>query len=130
MGDHGQGRTNTMKFITQLLHPKVKVKIIERDPLRITLAEWQASPDMTQLAKLALNNKTVRQMLDVLWANQMGKWAMSMNVSLEQRAVHSALCEGYAMALNDFEALGMYRKPDQPLEATFEPPVEEYEQSQ
>jgi hypothetical protein len=96
-----------------------KVQIIKRDPLRITMSEWRSSQELTRLAQSVLQDRSVRQMLDILHHNQMGKWAISPTVSLEERAVRSALCEGYVLALNDFENLAVYQKPAKEIEATF-----------
>jgi hypothetical protein len=102
---------------------------IPRDPYRITLREWRASKDMVKEAQIALANTTVRRMADVLRNNHIGSWAISMNTPIDQRAMHAARCEGYALALNDLESLATYDPYEKEVEADYgAPEVEELTQ--
>jgi 16S rRNA A1518/A1519 N6-dimethyltransferase RsmA/KsgA/DIM1 with predicted DNA glycosylase/AP lyase activity len=107
-----------------LFKPKPKpepavIRIIERDPLRVTTAEWRGNKDLVSQARIALASKTVRQMLDCMRHNHVGKLVANPGLPAEVRSVQLGIAEGYSMALNDFEALGMFETPTEPLKADF-----------
>lgn len=101
--------------------PVVQIKIIQRDPLRVTMREWRSSPDMVRQSAQALANPTIRQMIDICRLNHIGQWALDPSISLNERAIRSAMNEGYGLGLNDFEALGTIEKPVEPIHADFAP---------
>jgi hypothetical protein len=106
---------------------ETRVQIIARDPLRLTVEEFQADKNLAHLAAKTLSDPMVRQMLDTLRASHPQN-AMVVNVSDAQaRSIHLGRIEGYGMALNDFEALGKHKVPLEPLEAEFKDEEEKAE---
>jgi hypothetical protein len=104
---------------------ETRVQIIARDPLRLTVEEFQADKNLAHLAAKTLSDPMVRQMLDTLRASHPQN-AMVVNVSDAQaRSIHLGRIEGYGMALNDFEALGKHKVPLPTLEAEFKEEEEE-----
>lgn len=77
---------------------------------------------MVKLALTALRSAEVRLMLDVLRNRHLGR--MTAMGTMEQRAFHLCRCEGYRLALDDFEALGQLETPKEQIEADFRPPDE------
>lgn len=98
---------------------KIRLQIISRDPFRVTMDEWRKSEECCRAAQLALANPTIRQMADILRTSHLANWALPPETSIEHRAIHAAKCEGYGLALNDFEALAVFVKPSEQIEATF-----------
>jgi hypothetical protein len=107
---------------TAFRHREVRIQIVTRDPLRLTMEEWRSQPDLVKLAKGVIVQPEVRQMLDVLRTSHLATYTGV--GTLEQRALHLSRCEGYNLALANFEALAMFEKPKEELEATFEPQEE------
>lgn len=98
---------------------KVQVRIITRDPMRLTIFEWRADPAMCRAAREALSNQVIRQMLDVLRTSHPVNYVLAA-ANQEARAYHQAQCEGYTLALNDLESLSKHEAPRGELEAGFE----------
>lgn len=99
-----------------------QVRIAERDPCRLRLTEWRSSPDLTGQARRCLSDVHFRTMLDVLDREHPAGIVLPDNASIEMRAVWQARCEGYTMAIANIESMAIYNKPEEALEATFEPP--------
>lgn len=104
-----------------------RVQIIRRDPLRLTLAEFRSSAELTQQARRALADPFVRQLLDVARTEHLAHYLSLGQSSLKERAMQHARAEGYGMALNNLEAMGQYVEPAEALTETFEPPETEAE---
>lgn len=107
--------------------PVAKVRILPRDPFRVTLREWRSNPELCKAAHTALANPIIRQMLDCLRTNHIGMWVIPDDTPLEVRAIRAAKCEGYGMTLNDLEAMASYAKPAEQIEATFDDDNTEFE---
>jgi hypothetical protein len=69
-------------------------------------------------------------MLDVLDHSHPVHIVLNGPVTLESRAIIQARCEGYTMCIADLENMGIYDQPKQALEATFDPPEEETNETQ
>jgi len=106
-----------MKRFLNWLRPKstVRVQIIQRDPLRMSMEEWRSNPELCRKAELALKDPVVRQMLDVLWHDHIARWVPSKpgDVLLACRA------EGWNLALNAFESLAKHEKPIDNIPVTY-----------
>lgn len=101
------------------------VKVVNRDRSQLRLAEWQRDASRTSLAVNVLSDPDVRLMLDVVANEHPSSNVLSDDVNPNVRLVHQARGEGYTMALSNLEALAQFRKPQEALEATFEPPEEQ-----
>lgn len=99
--------------------PSQKLQVIQRLSSRVRLHEWRSSPDLVTSARKVLNDGTLQTMMDVL-KNEHPFNTTLYNVSIEERAVVQARTEGYAMALANLEAMGVFQKPTEPIEATYE----------
>src|SRR5678815_2579098 len=100
-------------------------QVVQRDPCRLRLHEWRSSPDLAIQARKLLSDPIMRTMLDVVDTEHPANMVLSDSTTIENRAVWQSRCEGYTMALANFESMGIYQKPKQELEATFEPPETE-----
>lgn len=98
-----------------------RVEIIRRDPLRLTIDEWRSDQNLCHEAERALASPVVRQMVDACRASSLANWAVPIDMPIDQRGIHQAKCEGYVMALNDFEDLAKFNKPPDQLVETFAP---------
>lgn len=117
-----------LKRLKAYFRPRaVQIQVISRDPFRLNLREWRASKDMVKEAQIALADPVVRRMADVLRNNHIGNWAISLSTPVDQRAMHAARCEGYALALNDLESLAVYDPYEKELESDFGVPEVETE---
>lgn len=104
--------------------PKVRldVKTVAIDPLKLRLGEWQADQKLTNAAAKLLMDPTFQLMLQVNRNESPAFMALTLEVSLESRALHQARIEGFNMALRNFEAMGVHQPiHDTELTATFEP---------
>jgi len=97
----------------------VQIRIVQRDPFRVTVEEWRGSEELCMAAHKALNDPNVRRMLDTLRNSHLGMYDMPADFSSEQRSIKSAVIEGFGIALNTFESLAVHKKPQEPIEATF-----------
>jgi hypothetical protein len=93
------------------------------------MQDWRKSEECCRAAQLAIANPTVRQLLDILRTTHLGNWALAPNTSIEARAIHAAKCEGYGLALNDFEALAIFDQPREEVPSTFDPDNMELQES-
>lgn len=102
--------------------PPVHAVIVPRDVCRMTMAQWRATPDLCAGAAKALHDPAVRHMLDILRTEHLANYLSTQPMTIEERAIISARAEGYCIALNNFEMLGKFETPKEPLEETFEAP--------
>ena len=100
----------------------VKVFIVRRDRITLSLDEWRSTPSPVAQARELLATPLMKDMLLVLRQQHLGMICVPSNAPVEVAAAVQRQTEGYQMALNNLEALGVYAKPAEPLEATFEPP--------
>jgi hypothetical protein len=107
-------------FVRHALLP-VKVQIVPRDPLRITLDEWRKEPSLVKEAMDVLRDQRVRRMLDCLRTSHMAFNTAPLTMQQDALASLWRQNEGYQLALNNFEALGSLQKAEEALESTFEP---------
>ena len=106
-------------FKKALRRVEQSVHIAERERSNITLRDWQSDKSLTISAREHLSQPALQFMLDVLRNEHPGKWALS-NADVEARALHQARCEGYEMALANFEALGNFVPLREPLQAEYQ----------
>ncbi len=107
------------KLFSRKSKPQVRLQIVQRDVFRVSMQDWRKSEECCRAAQLALANPTIRQMTDILRTAHLGNWALAPNTSIEARAIHAAKCEGYGLALNDFEALAIFDQPREEVPSTF-----------
>jgi len=96
-------------------------QVVPRDICRLRLAEWKSSTELVLQAKNCMNDVLFRRMIDVLENEHPASIVLMDNTSLETRAIWQARCEGYTMALANIDAMTVYNKPTESLEATFDP---------
>lgn len=96
-----------------------EVRIIQRDPFRITVQEWRTNEELCRTAQGALKDPTVRRMLDTLRNSHLGMYDMPVDLTSDQRSIRAAVIEGFGTALNTFELLAVHQKPQEPIEADF-----------
>lgn len=107
--------------------PKVEYRVIPRDIQRMKLDEWRQTPHCVNLAKKFLNDPEFRMLLDVVKNEHPGRYALSSESTLEERAIMQAKTEGFMLALNRLEATAEPFKLQPQIEATYEPPEDELE---
>lgn len=100
---------------------KIVVRIIQRDPFRVRMADWRSNKDLVKMAHEVLRDQRVRQMLDCLRNEHIAFYSLPLNVEPGQCAALFRQSEGYQAALNNFEALGTILEETPQLEATFSP---------
>ena len=100
-------------------------QVVRRDPCRIRMEEWRSTPDLVKLAGAALSDPIMRQLVDVLRNEHLANDCCPGLIPIEQRAILQARAEGYSICLNNLESLAVFQKPQEQLEATFEPQSDE-----
>lgn len=103
---------------------KYEVRIIKRDPCRLRMHEWRSDEALANLAHKVLWSPEFRQMLDVV-ERECPSNMFLVGASTQARAEAQCRIEGYLMALTNLEKLGIFEKPTEPIESTFEVPEEE-----
>ena len=84
----------------------------------MTLDDWRQDKVLCTQAGAVLASPIVRQMLQVLH-NSHPAFQVMVRGDTNERAMQQARCEGYTMALADFESMGQQNIVNQPLEAGF-----------
>jgi len=87
--------------------PKTQIRIIEREPFRLTVADWRQDEGLVGVASSVLKSPSLIQMMQVLRNSHPALEVMDVNASPNDRMVQQARCEGYTQALKDFESLGI-----------------------
>ena len=102
-----------LRWLANLLAPQpVRVKVIQRDITRLTVAEWRSDEGLTQSAFKALHDPTVRRMLDVIWNDIYLRQTTAREESPKRRIAHVDEQRGYILCLGTFESLGVLKQPD------------------
>lgn len=101
--------------------PKRRVEVVKRDPLKLRLHDWQSDEKLVQGAAQVLSGDYMRMMMDVLRNEHPAFIVLNPDVRLDARAAFQMRCEGYTMALANLEALGLFKRPAEVLESSFEP---------
>lgn len=108
--------------------PPVKFIVIHRDVCRLTIDQWKTNKEYVLLAQKTLAEPNVRLLLDVL-RNSSPANEVLMERDLGVRAIKQAQIEGYMMALNNLESLGVFEQPRPEIESEFvDPGRDEQEQ--
>jgi hypothetical protein len=101
-----------------------KIVLIHRISSRLRMAEWKSSKDLVTSARKFLNNPEFMTLVDVLRNESPINWITVGPMTIEDRAVTQARIEGYQLALNNLESLGMFEVPKEEIQETFEQPEE------
>lgn len=99
-------------------NPKLKFLVIRRDVCRMTIDEWKTNREHVTLAQQTLNDSKVRILLDVVRNSSPANDVM-IERDLGVRACQQAKIEGYMMALNNLESLGVFEEARPELESEF-----------
>lgn len=114
------GATNLTMWPFKLKKTKLDIKIIQRDPLTLRLAQWQADEKLSHAASKLLLDPTFQLMLQVNRNESPHLLHLAIDCPIETRALHQARIEGYNMALRNFEAMSYHKPAPAELVATFE----------
>src|SRR5689334_11385532 len=98
---------------------QVRVEVIKRDPLRLSMDEFRSDPELLKKAQAALRDPTIRQMLDCIHLNHIGRWQFPRSMEGELRTRFADMAVGYTMAMNDFESLGVAIPVQQEVPITY-----------
>ena len=99
------------------LPPRTRWQIIERELDSLTLSEWRQDAVLCTQSQNVLSSPIVRQMLAVVHNSHPAFQVM--NGDMQARALQQARCEGYTMALADFESMAVHAAPQQIVPAEF-----------
>ena len=94
--------------------------MLQRDPLRIRLAEWRSSPELTSAARKVFAMPEANYMLDVVRNEHPGFNVLPDDAPPQARIAHQCRAEGYTMAIANLEAMSRFEQQRQNVEATFE----------
>lgn len=114
-----------IKFLRKLFsrRPVVKLHIIERERSRLTAAEFKSQKDLVARARNVLDNADVKMLMDICRNESPANMVYSEQVPSEWRATVHARIEGYHMALNTIESLGLWEEPKKEVgDPTFDAP--------
>lgn len=105
-----------------------KLLLIRRISSRLRMSEWKSERDLVRAARKFLSDPEFLALVDVLRNESPINWITVRPMTIEDRAVTQARIEGYQLCINNLESLGMFEKPSEKLEPTFEQPDELEEQ--
>ena len=86
---------------------KSKLVVVKREATRFRLEDWKTNASLVSMARKCLDNNDFRIMLDVI-RNENPLHNVTFDITIEDRAILHARCEGYMLALNNIESLGVY----------------------
>lgn len=98
---------------------QVRVRVVASTQMR--LDQWQASPELVKAARKLLDSREFQAMLAVLRNENPSNYGLRPPASDSDHVAHAYKSTGYALALNNLEALGVLERRRGALEATFEP---------
>jgi len=102
---------------------RTKVVIVKRDASRLTLQEWRSDPNLVRAAKKILDSSDFRIMLDIVRNENPVNQVFVGKVTMEERGIHQAYCEGYSVALNTLERLAQSSREIELGDPTWEDPL-------
>lgn len=97
----------------------VKIRVVPSTQMRLN--EWCGSPEMVKAARKVLDSREFQAMLAVLRNENPSNYGLQPPASAEDHIAHAYKATGYALALNNLEALGALASKRAKIEATFEP---------
>jgi hypothetical protein len=106
----------------------IRVEVLKRDPLRITIDEFKKDPGLVHSAAKALKDPVVRQMLDVLWFDAFIRSAPSVCEPTAIRLSHADMAAGCRLCLGNMESLGKPFENPKEAEANYAPENAEIEE--
>jgi len=95
-----------------------RVRILEREPFKVTIDEWRSDPQLCAQAAAALKSPILTQMLQTL-QNSHPAFNVLSSSNPHDCTAHQKRCEGYTMALSDFELMASYIVPQKAIEPEF-----------
>jgi hypothetical protein len=101
----------------------VQLQIVRQHESKLRLAEWRNDPRLCSMAAKILADPNLQLMLSVMKNEHPARTALPYGVSLDDRAVLQARCEGYEMFLSTLESLAVNIAAVPMPEAAFEPEV-------
>lgn len=98
----------------------LKIQLVGKPATKLRLDEFRSDPEMAKGADEILNNPMFQVMMQVCKNESPALMALTMDSSLDTRALHQARIEGFNMALRNFEAMAQHAALPEQLAATFE----------
>lgn len=99
--------------------PPEPVAIVQRDVLRLTVAQWRSTPGLVSKAAQALDGQPLRAMLDVLWNEHIGRLTPQLGADPSAVADHYQRAAGWSLCLRTLESLGTMDRILEAPKATF-----------
>lgn len=101
--------------------PKQRVVVLNRDSSNITCDEYRSNGDLVTAARKVINDPDFRLMLDAVRNSHVGKYDLSDNATIEQRAMVQAEAQGFNLAIRMLLKLAVPPEKPTELEPTWEP---------
>jgi hypothetical protein len=114
-------KTRLLKLLGQ---PEVRVTYVQHDATELRLDDWRKNPNLTEAARRLFQDKTYKLLRQMLDNENPCHNVLALGVSPNDRIVHQARIEGYAMSLNNLDAATKAILTKGSLVATFEPEVQ------
>lgn len=99
---------------------QLKLQVVGKPASKLRLDELRADPEMAKASSEILNNPMFQVMIQVNRNESPALMALTLDSTLETRALHQARIEGFNMALRNFEAMGEHQAIPETMTATFE----------
>lgn len=96
-----------------------QITVVRSSSLR--LSDWTCDESLVKETNKLQQTPLFQAMLGVLRNESPGCYGVAMGATHDDRIAHACKAEGYQLALNNLEALGVLIKPQAFLESTFEP---------
>jgi hypothetical protein len=105
--------------------PPVRIEVVSRDVLRITIAEFKASQGTVAAARRILRDPAFLNLMDVLNTNLVNLiTVLNAYPDRDERLFMADKLCGYGMALNDLLSLGELVEPPKQVDGDFTPDPE------
>lgn len=101
--------------------PRRRVVIRPLTSSQMRLRDWRASPELVASAQKLFALPEFRTMLSILHNESPSSYGLALGATHDDQIAHAYKSAGYALALNNLEALATIDKRLTPLESTFEP---------
>lgn len=94
-------------------------KIIVVRSTQMRIADWTSDPHLVRTAYDLLQRADVQTILAILRNESPTSYGLPLGASHDDRIAHACRAEGYAMALNNLEAMAQLAPKTKHLETTF-----------
>lgn len=112
----------SLSWFTKAPPPKRQIVVVRSTQMR--LADWTRDPQLARTAYDLLQRPEVQTMLAILRNESPSSYGLPLGASHDDRIAHACRAEGYAMALNNLEAMAQLAAKSDYVETTFAPEEE------